>query len=145
MSELVTHAYSMPFRVQELESFMENTRRFVGVTVQVLDAQRATVRLTADGGTWEVYEVIDGALGPDIVDLDDLVVAYLQPGEVAVFSWTRVHNDTIDAGLYAVNSAGESHGDSLNSTAQRALAALGAPETASVNEYLENPEATSAI
>jgi hypothetical protein len=142
---LITHAYTLPFRIRDLDSMNKHIDGYVGVNLQLLDPVQNTIRLVADHGTWEVYEVVDGTLVDDIIDLDTLVVGHMAEGEVAVFTWTRVHDDTIDAGIYAVNNEGRSHADSLYSSASRAVAALGAPEAASVVDYLQNPNGTPAI
>ncbi len=145
MSQLITHAYTLPFRVIDLQGFIEHLRKYVGVSAEILNNETNAVRLLADGGTWEVFEVVDGALSDSIIDLDDLVLGQMQPGEVAVYTWTRIDHHVIDSGIYVVNSDGQSHGDSLNSSAQRAVAALGAPEAASVVDYLADPEGRNII
>lgn len=141
MSEFIANAVTLPFRVIDLQAFARHLDQFVGLSYRVLDMPSGKVILDGDHDSWDISKLdAQGQVIEENVDLDEIVRDHLQPGEIAVFQWIQSVRDEIHGGVYAVNSIGESHQDTLEDLTARALAILGAAEEDSPEVILKQQE-----
>lgn len=131
-----SHAVTTPFIVVGLISdYAKHLNQYTGVTLRVieqLNPTRARVVLEGDSGDWNIYKTEPGVQfsGDEVIDLDELVVGFMEAGEVVVFRSVGFESDSqnLSFTLYGVNSQGESHGEDMDNSVLRINSMLGAPE-----------------